>query len=343
MVDEKGSLKEFFESPEVVEHLSACSECRKVRETSMECKTLIQTLGPSQSCQLRIREKTLSAILHPPSFPGNETPSSTIFPRFFPSFLISGMAFAILLYCFPGLLSPGTHGDPSRPPLNPQIHFAMVSGQLCMVSSGTQTLITGEGPAVPLFGHERLSIKDEESCVIHLPNNRQVVLKGAGEFQFSIGQLKVFSADALVTIPVKPTNLRIRLPTMILGIRGTVLRIKVSPEFEEVRLESGQVSWVSPLSTPGGILNPGQGIRIDRSKISFLDKEGGVENISLSVSSFPVSVNPSKKPVSSGSEKMELPGPSLPLASPPPGADFSQPVGEAPAVATSIVGIEDAF
>lgn len=140
------------------------------------------------------------------------------------------------------------------------------SGMLLRATASERIQVT-EKP-MPVFAADRVILVSAESSTFRYPDGRTVKFAGEGEYVPQATEIKIIRGGVTVSFSSSPKGYKIRLPSATLGIRGTVLHIKVLKNMEAVWVAEGIIDWKNNKTGEKRVLKQGEGMKVEISRAS---------------------------------------------------------------------------
>lgn len=94
-----------------------------------------------------------------------------------------------------------------------------------------------------IFSKDMLRLAAKESCKVELLSGVNLGIKGKGQITFSANGMNVPSGDMEIEILLeKKREYPINLPSVVIGVRGTILQIMVDPENQIIKVLEGEIT-----------------------------------------------------------------------------------------------------
>lgn len=184
------------------------------------------------------------------------------------------------------------------------------SGTLIRGTVSEKILVT-EKP-MPVFAADRVVLVNAESSTFRYPDGRTVKFAGEGEYVPQATEIKIIRGGVTVSFSSSPKGYKIRLPSATLGIRGTVLHIKVLKNMEAVWVAQGIIDWKNSKTGEKRVLKQGEGMKVE------INHASSISNSPLKIASpAQQHAQPTAETPSTPGTEEENPAPT-PLPEPPP-------------------------
>jgi hypothetical protein len=294
------------------EHLEQCPSCKEHLRVWERLHRDLVALSPDQAVIDRISQKNLDQISPPP-----------IGRHLLTLGLIVGICGLILFlgYYFISAKPAGKQWPPEEKNQPAQLpHASPEASNILALIDGNFSLKKPTGETIQKMKTARIDssldkviLAEGDHCSVTFPPDRIVRISPPCEFSVPArGTLSVKQGDCSLSFRPSPKGYRVVLTTVILGVKGTTVRLKISESAEIIFIEEGVVDWESLSGNASGTMVTGNGIKILPSGI------------------FPIEEIPDQKvegpltgPSPTSSEN--LPPPISPIAS-------ESPVGSSPAI-----------
>lgn len=329
LLDQGENPDSFPHDSPMVRHAEACPACRKAWEAQKIVVSDLSSLLPD-----RRELERFSARMNRQSANTDRPVSNPwgIFDRIlfrwalgFAVFLI-GISLAALWYG----LSPHNSLPKPAPPVSAVGPRIVISGT-CQILRGREKLSVAAHPeGIPLLASDQVILENQAGkCMVSHPHGKWVAISGQGRFQFGDSSLKVEQAECRISFS-SFEGYKVRMLTVILGIRGTVIHLKAGGEKESVWVEEGKIQWTTSSGGKQGFLEAGQGLTF-------------TAETAVSLPSSPLWLPPKKIPGHTSKEPPESSSPANPIEEQVASPADELPNPEATQSDPRIRSIDDAF
>jgi hypothetical protein len=137
-----------------------------------------------------------------------------------------------------------------------------LAGDATIVRREVSQKVTVADRDVEVRSADRIVLNSGESCFLEFPDGRKIKFSGEGEYQLHGQEIKIIRGGFMVSFKSSPKGYKVRLPTSTLGIRGTLLHIKIGDAMEWVWVDEGCIDWENNLTGKKGVLSTGEGVHI---------------------------------------------------------------------------------
>ncbi len=155
--------------------------------------------------------------------------------------------------------------------ISEKVSIGSISGTATISRSGKTILLTRKEP-LQVFESDRIIISGKESCVLNYPDGRRVKFAGEGEYVPTNGEIKITRGGMALSFSSSPKGYKIALPTATLGIRGTVIHIKIDSFGDDVWVHEGKIDWENLKTGEKGNLDGGKGLRFEGGRQEVIAK-----------------------------------------------------------------------
>lgn len=166
----------------------------------------------------------------------------------------------------PAVVSPASSAAPvpASSPVAPLL--AHITGDPLLVWQENGKMSSTASTTLSIAEGAPLKIGCVQGCRIAFAAGESVEIRGEAQFTPEPHGMELFGGQATYTFHAVQGSFKVRMPQVVLAIRGTVLGIRIMPGEDLVWVEEGVISWEHLRSKASGVLQRGAGMRFRREK-----------------------------------------------------------------------------
>ncbi|MBF0407549.1 MAG: hypothetical protein HQM10_09345 [Candidatus Riflebacteria bacterium] len=142
----------------------------------------------------------------------------------------------------------------------------MIRGNGKLVNGSKVENISPDLPGIQLQAESQVILDSGQTCELFLCDSdrpseakRKINIRGPGKYRIGNNEIFISKNGGVLAFHLNGKGLKVSMPCAVLGIRGTVLHIKVSEGNDQVWVEHGEIEWQS--RDEKGLLKTHEGIK----------------------------------------------------------------------------------